>query len=74
MLPVDLAQLLDKLRIIGTEQQHVEVKSGAGKNMLETLSAFSNKDGGIIIFGIDEESGFTPVPNFDSRKTQDSLN
>lgn len=43
MLPVDLAQLLDKLRIIGTEQQHVEVKSGAGKNMLETLSAFLTK-------------------------------
>ncbi|APT91810.1 DNA-binding protein [Corynebacterium phocae] len=73
MSPEELAELVAKLRVIGTDQQNVEVKSGVGKSIKETLSAFSNADGGTIIVGLSEETNFSPVQNFNHSQASDKL-
>ena len=73
MLPDELKLLIDQLRIVGAEQQRVEAKPGVGKSVLETLSAFSNQGGGVILVGISEENGFTPIPGFDAHAARDAL-
>lgn len=73
MSPDEVAAIIDQLRSIGAEQPRIEVKAGVGKAVLETLSAFSNQDGGILIVGLSEEEGFAPVLNFDPVSARDSL-
>lgn len=67
-----LREMIHHLRIVG-ETQRVEVKSGVGKNVLETLSAFSNDDGGIILVGLDEQDGYSPIKGFDCAQATDAI-
>lgn len=69
----ELATLVGELRLVGTDQQAVEVKSGVGKSIRDTLSAFSNSGGGTLIVGLSEKDGFTPVPGFDAVAARDRL-
>ncbi|OFO17152.1 DNA-binding protein [Corynebacterium sp. HMSC22B11] len=69
----ELEKIINDLRIIGTDKQGIEVKSGVGKSIRDTLSAFSNGNGGVIIIGLSEADGFQPVPNFDPKTVQDQL-
>lgn len=72
----DIAELVALLRASGTDLAEVEAKAGAGgvpKSLRETLSAFSNGHGGTILLGLDESSGFQPVPGFDVRRAQDAV-
>ena len=58
-----LAKIVRRLRTIGTDTQLVEVKEAAWKlpeSIGETLSAFMNHTGGILILGLSERRGFTP--------------
>jgi ATP-dependent DNA helicase RecG len=58
-------QVLPRLRAAQTDLADVEIKraeGGAPKSLPETISAFSNGSGGLIILGLDEKHGFTPVP------------
>lgn len=73
MTPNELAPLIDELRIVGTDQQRIEVKSGVGKEIRPTLSAFSNASGGTIIVGLSEKDAFAVVPGFDARRARDQL-
>ncbi|WP_115685421.1 ATP-binding protein [Corynebacterium senegalense] len=73
MESAELGKIIGDLRIIGTDKQRIEVKSGIGKDARATLSAFSNANGGILIVGVSEADGFAPVPNFDARVSQDQL-
>ncbi len=71
-----LARVIHHLRAIGNDTQQYEVKEAKGalpKSIVETLSAFSNAQGGFIILGISEKNGFMPVEGFDARKMQDAL-
>lgn len=68
--------LVRLLRRRGTDLPLVEVKAAAGalpKSVRETLSAFSNDRGGLLLLGLAEESGFSPAPGFDAAKTRDDL-
>lgn len=73
MLQDELERVIAELRVIGAEGQSVEVKSGVGKNIRETLSAFSNDGGGLILVGLDENEGFAPVGKFNAVKARDAL-
>lgn len=64
MLDAELAEIVGNLRVLGADIADVEVKNSQGglpKSLRETLSAFSNTRGGIVILGLDESQGFAPV-------------
>ncbi len=72
----DVAQELDKLRRLDGEPAHVEVKKaheGLPKTVVETVSAFANTDGGMIILGVDQSAGFAPVQLRSPAKLRDDL-
>lgn len=67
LVPSSLQRVLDRevqrLRTAGTDLQSVEVKKAAGglpQTALESVCAFTNADGGLLILGLTEE-GFKPV-------------
>lgn len=59
MLSEELLILIKKIQKSKVKSQKTEVKSahnGCPKRLYDTLSSFSNQDGGgIIIFGLDEK-------------------
>jgi ATP-dependent DNA helicase RecG len=73
----ELAELIDLLRRRGTDLEYVEAKSSAHalpKRLWETLSAFANqRDGGVIVLGLDENEGFATVGVEDVGKVQADL-
>ena len=74
MLSEELVSLAETICRLKTETQTVEVKAahlGCPKRLYDTLSSFSNQDGGgVILFGIDEETGFKPVGVYDLNDLQ----
>ena len=70
----ELQILVKKCEISKTETQILEIKSahdGCPTRLYDTLSSFSNQDdGGIILFGVDEKSGFLPVGVYDPHDLQ----
>lgn len=66
------------LRAEGGDVAQVEVKSAAGgyptAKMPSTLSAFGNRPGGgIVVLGLDEDSGFSAVGVGDAARCKDAL-
>lgn len=71
-----LQQVVARLRKLGNDTQDLEVKEAKHdlpKSMADTLSAFSNGQGGYVILGLSEKHGFEPVEGFDARATADAL-
>src|SRR4051794_34881737 len=69
-------EALATLRRMGGEPTRIEAKRAAGglpKAVRETLSAFSNTDGGTILLGVDEASGFSVVELNDPSSLRDAL-
>ena len=61
MLEKKLKKIVEEVCSQKSESNHIEIKKSAGgcPRLFDTLSSFSNqKDGGIILFGIDEENDF----------------
>ena len=77
MLSEELLILIKKIQEIKAESQNIEVKSahnGCPKRLYDTLSSFSNQDGGgIIIFGLDKRQGFEVVGVYDLQDLQKSI-
>lgn len=74
MLEEELVQLVKKITSEKCEKQHLELKKASGgtpSRLYDTLSSFSNQiDGGIIIFGIDEDAGYDVVGVYDAQDLQ----
>lgn len=69
-----LKELIAKIQRYGCEFQAVEVKRAqydCPKKLRDTLSSFSNQDGGgTIIFGLEETTGFSVVGVYDAQDLQ----
>lgn len=74
MTEQELKNLILKVQAIQAETQTIEVKcarEGAPTRLYDTLSSFSNQDeGGVLLFGLDEEHGFAPVGVLDAQALQ----
>lgn len=73
---ISLAQLISQLRLSKTDTQNVEVKAAGGgmpASLAETVSAFANGSGGLIILGLSEKDGFAPAKGFDAARASASL-
>lgn len=71
MVLAELETLLERVQALQAETQTLELKAaaqGCPARLYDTLSSFSNQDeGGTILFGVDEQSGFTPVGVYDAQ-------
>jgi ATP-dependent DNA helicase RecG len=71
----ELIQLVADVHEHQCELDNVEVKSahkGPPTRIFEVLSAFANRtDGGVLVFGLDENRGFEPVGVGDAQRLQE---
>ena len=69
-----LTELVRDIQKLKAEKQNVEIKlaaSGCPSRLFDTLSSFSNQDeGGVIIFGIDENDGYNVKGVYDAQDLQ----
>lgn len=74
MVEEELQELIVKVRRRGCEWQTTEVKAahrGCPERLYDTISAFSNQDdGGVILFGLDEQNQFEKVGVYDAQALQ----
>lgn len=73
---MELADIVARLRDTGVEFEDVEAKRAAGglpRSVAETMSAFANSRGGLLILGLDERPGFTAVGVSDPAALRDEL-
>lgn len=76
MTPEELDRLLQQLRDVRTDTQHIEVKESVERlpsSIPESVSALSNGSGGVIILGVSETNGFLPIDGFSPRRIADAL-
>ena len=74
----ELLDLLNEIQERKCETQVLEIKAaqhGCPKRLYDTLSGFSNQDeGGIIIFGVDEDNDFNECGVYDPHDIQKKIN
>ena len=78
MTAEELKEKLEMIQKIKAETNTLELKSaekGCPQHLYDSLSSFSNQDeGGIIIFGIDEEHDYKEVGVYDLQDIQKKIN
>ena len=74
MLSSELENIVSRIRTLGCELQHVELKAasnGTPRRLYDTFSSFANQEnGGLIIFGIDEEDDYAVCGVYDPQDLQ----
>ncbi len=65
-----LIQMIDKTQAESTTLELKRAQVEAPKRIYDTLSAFANTKGGIIVFGIDEKQGFAHTGVYDINDLQ----
>ena len=77
MLTEELIELAKRICRQKAEEQTVELKTahdGCPKRLYDTLSSFSNQDGGgVLLFGIDEKAGYRVVGVYDAQDLQQKV-
>lgn len=78
MTTEEFIEKLNEIQKMKCESQILELKSakiGCPKRLYDTLSSFSNQDdGGVIIFGIDEENDYEESGVYDAQDLQKKIN
>ena len=78
MTKEELLEKLNEINLHKCETQTLEVKAaefGCPKRLYDTLSSFSNQDeGGIIVFGVDEENNYNECGVYDPQDIQKKIN
>lgn len=71
-----VTEIVARLRRLGSDTASVEVKAAAGgfpKSVGESVSAFANGSGGVVLLGLAETDDFRPAPGFDAQPIRDAL-
>lgn len=78
MTPEEFSEKLNEIQKKKCEYATLEIKSaakGCPKRLYDTLSAFSNQDdGGVIVFGVDEEADYLERGVYDAQDLQKKIN
>ena len=78
MTSEEILDKLNEIQISRCESQILEIKAaenGCPKRLFDTLSSFSNQDdGGVIIFGVDEDHDFNECGVYDPQDIQKKIN
>ncbi|WP_165171262.1 ATP-binding protein [Adlercreutzia sp. ZJ242] len=72
----DLSPIVERLRAQHTDDEFVEVKASAqhlSRDVWESVSAFANTAGGLILLGLDESNSFKPAKSFAIDKVLDQF-
>ena len=72
----ELAAEVERLRRQRSDDDRTEVKSCAGglsSDVWESVSSFANTQGGLIVLGIDERSGFSYAKGFELEKVRNAF-
>lgn len=72
----ELAEIIENLRELGSDVADIEIKKALGgfpRGLRDTVSAFANTVGGIIILGLDEADGFAATGLADPSKMASDL-
>lgn len=63
----DLRAIVERLRTQRTDDEYAEAKTCATKlsnDVWESVSAFANTNGGVLLLGVNEKNGFKPAKGF----------
>lgn len=67
MVESEFVRLVERLQSIRSDDGSCEAKefsSNLSADIWESVSTFANTEGGTIVLGLSERSGFTPVAGF----------
>jgi len=76
MNETELAEIVAELRAVGRDNAEIEAKRSASKlpsSVRESLSAFANTRGGVVVLGLDESDGFRATGVSDPGKISSDL-
>ncbi len=73
MIDIEIMDIVKKLQSAKSETNTIEAKAaskGCPKKIYDTISAFSNTSGGVIVFGVDETDNYEVCGVYDAADLQ----